>query len=215
MVPTREFCQLKHGGSQLQVAVRSHTKPVSKIRSFSKIRTKIFNQESTRLVGVSHLFPVLFALPAYTAVLTDRCSPARLAFAASTAVLTDRCSPALLACVAFTAVLTDRCSPALLALAACTAVLTDRCSPALLAFAALTAMIAMPLPLLRPHPPLFEPAVLQQDLLVPFNHLDRADFGDTFGLISFATTARHTKFLVLQYFHRKPRSTHGDIGTFP
>ena len=69
--------------------------------------------------------------------------------------------------------LADRCSPALLACAAYTAVLTDRCSPALLASVALTAMIAMPFPLLRPHPPLFEPAVLQHDLLVPVDYLDR------------------------------------------
>ena len=40
-------------------------------------------------------------------------------------------------------------------------------------------MMAHPLPLLRPHPPPLEPPVLEHDLLVPIDQLDRSDLSDT------------------------------------
>ena len=39
-------------------------------------------------------------------------------------------------------------------------------------------MDTLSLPLLRPNPPLFESAILQHDLLVPIDHLDRTDLGE-------------------------------------
>ena len=47
--------------------------------------------------------------------------------------------------------------------------------------------------MIRPHPPLFVPAVLQHDLLVPVDHFNRANLGNnprplTFALVSRTTT---------------------------
>ena len=74
--------------------------------------------------------------------------------------------------------------------------LTDRSSPALLASAGFTAMIAMPTPMLRAHPPLFEPAVLQHDLLVPVDHFNRANLGNTPRPLTFALVSRTTTIVL-------------------
>ena len=49
-------------------------------------------------------------------------------------------------------------------------------------------MMAHPLPLLRPHPPPLEPPVLEHDLLVAIDQLDRSDLSDTTWPFAFVLT---------------------------
>ena len=121
----------------------------------------------------------VLAVAAVATMFADLRSSAQLAPAALPAMLTYLRTPTSLARAAYSAVWTNRGPSAVLADGLEAAVRADRGTTTHLTCSTLGSVAAVSLPLVSPHPPPLEAAVLQHDLFVPVALDDWPDLGDS------------------------------------